>query len=100
MSDCVTGAISIRVESVSDAHSKRLIDIINSFACIQNVPHVPTQREGGTIGGRLLLSSSLKDMSDRQIDALEVAYVFRRVCNHALDSLRDKTQVGYRSVCV
>ena len=45
----VAGDFNIHVGRDSEAHSVRLNEIIDSFGCIQQVPHVPMQRGGGTL---------------------------------------------------
>ena len=40
---------NIRVEETEDAHAARLADVFHTFGCIQNVSHMPTRREGGTL---------------------------------------------------
>ena len=59
----VTGDFNIHVERVGDAHSVRLNDIITSFGCVQNVPLVPAQREGGTLDLVIKSEQSICELS-------------------------------------
>ena len=62
----VTGDFNIHVERVGDAHSVRLNDIITNFGCVQNVPLVPAQREGGTLD--LVITKSEQSICELSVD--------------------------------
>ena len=40
---------NIRVEKPPKRNAARLTNVLNTSVCTQNVPHMPTQREGGTL---------------------------------------------------
>ena len=43
------GDFNIHVEKDNDAAAIRLLELLNSFDCVQNVPQTPTRRDGGTL---------------------------------------------------
>ena len=45
----IAGDFNIHVVRDNEAHSVRLNKIIDSFRCVQQVPDVATQREGGML---------------------------------------------------
>lgn len=45
----ITGDLNIRVDHPDSRDAHRLSEIIDSFDCIQHIPHVPTHRNGGTL---------------------------------------------------
>lgn len=45
----VAGDFNIHVESKSDVNAAKLHDLLQSFACVQQTPHVATHRDGGTL---------------------------------------------------
>ena len=57
---------NIHIERDSEAHSVRLNEIIDSFGCIQQVPHVLTQREGRTLD--LIITMSDQSVSELFVD--------------------------------
>ena len=63
----IAGDLNIHVERCSEAHSVRLNEINNSFGYIQQVPHVPTQCEGGTLD--LVIMKSNQSVSERFVDS-------------------------------
>ena len=46
----VAGDLNIHVErGASDLHAVKLHELLDSFDCLQHVPHIPTHRDGGTL---------------------------------------------------
>ena len=44
----IAGDFNIHVEKDNDAAAIRLLELLNSFDCVQNVPQTPAHRDGGT----------------------------------------------------
>ena len=42
----IAGDFNIHVEKDNDATAIRLLELLNSFDCVQNVPQTPTHRDG------------------------------------------------------
>ena len=45
----VAGDFNIHAERAGDVEAVRLRDLLQSFDCVQQVPLIPTHREGGTL---------------------------------------------------
>ena len=45
----IAGDFNIHAEKDNDAAAIRLLDLLNSLNCVQNVPQTPTHRDGGTL---------------------------------------------------
>ena len=66
----VAGDFNIHVERAGDADAARLHDILQSFDCVQQVPHTPTHRSGGTID--LVVTKSEQVLVDITVDAPDI----------------------------
>ena len=62
----VAGDFNIHVESAGDADAARLRDLLQSFDCVQQVPLIPTHREGGTLD--LVVTKSEQVLTEMTVD--------------------------------
>jgi len=66
----VAGDFNIHVNCHDDADAARLLDIIDSFDCTQQIPHVPTHSKGGTLD--LVITKSGELLNDLSVNPPKV----------------------------
>ena len=62
----VAGDFNIHVENDTDNNAARLHDVLQSFACVQQTPHVPTHKDGGTLD--LVVTKADQVLEDLTVD--------------------------------
>ena len=62
----VAGDLNIHVErGASDLHAVKLHELLDSFDCMQHVPHIPTHQDGGTLD--LVITKSEQQVQDLSV---------------------------------
>ena len=76
----IAGDLNIHVERTENDTTKRLLDILAGFDCVQHVQGAPTHREGGTLD--LVITKSNEAIEGLEIDPPDV------ISDHSLISWR------------
>ena len=97
----LVGDFNIHVEKCNDINSKRFCDILSEFNLQQNVPHIPTHIEGGTLD--LIITDKISNLDISSPDIIKLGtnsdhyYVSAGICNFHFCSKMDKSKlIKYR----
>ena len=74
------GDLNVHVEDATNNNTVKLTDILDSFACTQHVPLIPTHRDGDTLD--LIITKSEQTLHDVVVDPPNV------ISDHSLISWR------------